>query len=116
MRTLSDLRRVAAHWANKFLRETRGNTAMMFGLSGIVLLSAAGGALDWSRAMVMKTRLATALDAAALAIGTTNGLTDQQLQTMAQQYFNANYPASSIGIPSAVNVVKSGQVKITVAP
>jgi hypothetical protein len=93
----------------RFLGEKSGNIAIMFGLTGIVMLSAAGGALDWSRAMVTKTRLGTALDAAALAIGTTSGLSQNQLEAMAQQYFTANYPPNTIGTPSPVHVVVDGQ-------
>jgi len=89
---------------------------MMFGLSSIVILSAGGGALDWSRAMVTRTRLSAALDAAGLAVGTTNGMTTQQIQTKAQQYFDANYPASTIGTPGPVQVTVSGQtISLSVA-
>lgn len=113
---LSELGRTVANWTKRFLGAKDGNAAMMFALTGIVVLSSAGGALDWSRGMVTKTRLGAALDAAALAVGTTNGLTTQQMQTMAQQYFDANYPPNTIGTPTPVNVTVSGQtISLSVA-
>lgn len=110
MRALGELSRAAGRWTKRLLRAKGGNAAMMFALLGFVVLSAAGGALDWSRAMVTKTRLGTALDAAALAVGTTNGLSTPELQTMAQQYFNAYYPSTTIGTPGPVHLDVSGQI------
>jgi len=113
---LGELGRSAVRWTKRFLGAKGGNAAMIFGLSGIVILSAAGGVLDWSRAIVTKTRLGAALDAAALAIGTTSGLTTNQIQTMAQQYFSANYPTNTIGTPGPVHVIVSGQtISLSVA-
>jgi len=43
-----------------------------------------------------------------LAIGTTNGLTDDQLKTKAQQYFDANYPTTP-SARRAVHVTVTGQ-------
>jgi len=57
----------------QFARAERGNTAMIFALASISLLTAGGAGIDLSRAVVAKTRIAGALDAAALAVGTTSG-------------------------------------------
>jgi len=43
-------------------------------------------------------------DAAALAIGSWPGLSQAELQTKAQQFFNANYPPSAIGTVGTLNV------------
>jgi hypothetical protein len=59
--------------------------------------------------MMVKSRIASALDAAALAVGTTQGLDTPQLQTLAQQYFDANYSKTGIGTASPVKVVVDGQ-------
>ncbi|HEY4264444.1 MAG TPA: pilus assembly protein TadG-related protein [Micropepsaceae bacterium] len=82
---------------------------MIFALSSLTLFSAAGAGIDMSRAMNAKSRLAGALDAAALAVGTTNGLTTPQLQTLAQKYFDANYPATALGTHTPVTVAVNGQ-------
>ncbi len=88
---------------------------MIFGLSLVPLTLAAGTGLDYSRGMLVHAQLITALDAAALAVGGTPGLTQTQMQTLAQQYFNANYKIDpSFGTPTTVSVVVSGQsVKVS---
>jgi Flp pilus assembly protein TadG len=109
LRALSEIGRKAAQWVKRFSAAEDGNIAMMFALSAIVIMSAAGGALDWSRAMVTKTRLGAALDAAGLAVGTANGLTEDQARAKAQQYFDANWPATTIGRPGPVQVALDNQ-------
>lgn len=101
--------------AARFVRSKRGNVAMIYGLSLIPLTVAAGAGLDLGRAMVVRARLAEALDAAGLAVGATSGLTTSQMQTLAQQYFNANYTAdSSFGTPATVGItVGTQQVTLT---
>ena len=99
------LRRVRAFAAAK-----RGNVAMIFALSLIPLCVAAGAGLDYARAIVVRSNMAQAINSAALAVGSTTGLTTAQMQTLAQQYFTANYKAdSSYGTPSAITVTPSGQ-------
>ncbi|HTT97688.1 MAG TPA: TadE/TadG family type IV pilus assembly protein [Rhizomicrobium sp.] len=104
-----------AELAKRFGRSTRANVAMIFGLSLVPLTLAAGAGLDYSRGMLVHAQLITALDAAALAVGATPGLTQTQMQTLAQQYFNANYKMdTSFGTPTSVSVSVSGQ-SVTVA-
>jgi len=107
LRELSDrvLRRVRV-----FAAASRGNVAMIFALTLIPLCFAVGAGLDYARAVVVRSNMSEAIDAAALAVGSTTGLTNAQMQTLAQQYFNANYKAdSSYGTPAAITVVPSGQ-------
>ena len=83
----------------------RGNIAMIFALTLIPLCFAAGAGLDYARAVVVRSTMSAAIDAAALAVGATQGLTNAQMQTLAQQYFNANYKAdSSYGTPGTLTV------------
>lgn len=93
-----------------FLRATAGNIAMISGLAAVPLILAAGAGIDMSRAMVVKARLAEALDAAGLAVGGAVGLNTQQMQDLAQAYFDANYPNGSLGTPGPISIVQSGQV------
>jgi Flp pilus assembly protein TadG len=98
-----------------FRRSTRANVAMIFGLSLVPLTIAAGAGLDLARGMLVHEELLTSLDAAALAVGGTQGLSQTQMQTLAQQYFTANYKAdSSYGTPQTVSVATVGQT-ITVS-
>ncbi|HSZ75047.1 MAG TPA: pilus assembly protein TadG-related protein [Rhizomicrobium sp.] len=92
-----------------FKRAKRGNVAMIFALSLVPIVAGAGVGLDLARAMIVRTRLSEALDAAGLALGSTTGLTTAQQTAMAQSYFNANYTADkSLGTPSAVNIAVGG--------
>jgi len=94
-------RRFLRRWA----ADRRGNFAMIFAITLIPIATAAGAAIDISRAYIVETRLASALDAAALAVGTATGMSSEEVQAMAQAYFDANYPASKIGVPGTISVV-----------
>src|SRR5262249_33692981 len=81
----------------------------IYGLAVIPLLAAAGAAVDLSRALVVRARLSQALDASGLAIGATLNLSQAQMQDLAQKYFDANYPASKLGVPGTLNLTVTGQ-------
>lgn len=95
-------------WRPSFLRrftsDARGNYAILFAIAIIPVLIAIGAAIDTSRAYVVKQRMTKALDAAGLAVAGMTGLTDAQIQTAAQNFFNANYPSTKIGIPGTLTV------------
>jgi len=102
--------RTALERVRSFLGNRDANVAMMFGISIIPLTIAAGAGLDLTRAMIVKQNLTEALDAAALAAGAQPALTQDQMQVLAQNYFNANYKAdAAYGHPAAVNLVLNGQ-------
>jgi len=88
----------------RFIVDARGNYAILFALSVIPILIAVGAAIDISRAYVVKQRMTKALDAAGLAVAGMTGLTNAQIQTTAQNFFNANYPATKIGVPGTLTV------------
>jgi len=107
---LRDFSGRAMSLARVFAVSRRGNVAMIWGLALIPLALAAGAGIDYARAVVVRSNMSEAIDAAALAVGATTGLTTAQQQTLAQQYFNANYKAdSSYGTPAALTVTPSGQ-------
>jgi Flp pilus assembly protein TadG len=91
-----------------FIQERRGNVAILFAFSLIPLLLATGVAVDYGRAMMVRDRMADAADSAALAIGSWPGLTQAQMTTKAQQFFDANYPPSTLGTVGTVSVSFSG--------
>lgn len=110
-RFVSNIRTLAGHasaWIKEFGRAEQGATAVIFGIVCIVVLLAGGVGLDMARAMVMKSRLADALDAAGLAVGSTTGLTQTQMTALAQKYFDANYPNTALGTHGDVSVTISG--------
>ncbi len=88
----------------RFRADRAGNVAMMFGLAAIPFFTMGGFAVDFSRAMMVKDRLGAALDATALAIGGQLGLSDEEIRTSANAYFNANYSADFIGVASPITI------------
>ena len=102
-----------------FLRSERGNVAMMFAVALVPLMIGAGAGLDFARAMLVRQQMGEALDAAALAVGSSTGLSQSSAQTLAQKYFDANYTvdktiygAPTISIP-ATGYNSTGSVMIT---
>ena len=112
MQVLKQLSRVLGD----FVQERRGNVAILFGFALIPLLLATGVAVDYGRAMMVRDRMADAADSAALAIGSWPDLTQAQMTTKAQQYFDANYPPSTLGTVGKLNVSFSGDdITVTVS-
>lgn len=80
----------------------RGNIVALFAAAAIPLTLAAGIGIDAAKAYSVKVRLGAALDAAALAVGSSNPAqyTTAQLQQRMNNFFYANFPANSpIGTP-----------------
>ncbi len=96
--------------ARALLCNRDANVAMIFAIAIIPVTIAAGAGLDLTRAMIVKSNLTEALDAAALSVAATSGLTQSQMTTQAQNYFNANYKVdANYGVPATVAVSVSGQ-------
>jgi Flp pilus assembly protein TadG len=75
-----------------FRKDTRGNVALMFGVAVIPVMGMVGAAVDFSHANSVKTAMQAALDSTALMLSkNVAGLTNDQLQTAAQNYFNAMF-------------------------
>jgi Flp pilus assembly protein TadG len=84
-------------------RSSRASVATIVAISIVPIMLAAATGIDLARAVVVRTSLAEALDAAGLAVGASQSLTQAQQQTLAQQYFTANYTANtSFGTPAPV--------------
>jgi len=79
----------------------RGQVALAFAVAIVMLVIAIGMGIDLWQAYATKARLQSALDAAALAIASTDRTqyTQAQLDTRVQDYFNSNYPPSALGTP-----------------
>ncbi|MBI1206439.1 MAG: pilus assembly protein [Azospirillum sp.] len=95
------------------LRSRRGNVAVMFALSAVPVLVLAGLAVDFGQAYTARARLASALDAAGLAVGSIQG-SEAELQSRFQQFFLANYAAGKIGTPyDIVLTVNGNQINVS---
>ncbi|WP_431557951.1 pilus assembly protein TadG-related protein [Methyloceanibacter sp.] len=89
-------------------RNEKGNVAVLFGLAIIPIVLGVGVAIDYGRALTVRSHMGDAADAAALAIGSWPGLSEAELKVKAQQFFTANYPPSELGSAGAINVSLSG--------
>jgi Flp pilus assembly protein TadG len=77
----------------------RGNVAVYWTLAAVPVILGVGVAIDVSRAYFVRERLYFALDAAGLAVGSSEG-TQAEMEAVMQAYFDANYPAQALGVPA----------------
>jgi len=102
--TLAAARRLADGRAiGRLCADRSGAAAMFLGLAAIPVVIAAGMGVDVTRAYAERVRLGHALDAAALAVGSTQG-TPAQLQARLNQYFYGNYPTTAAGKPISITM------------
>jgi Flp pilus assembly protein TadG len=97
--------------------DRRGNVALYWTVAAVPVIMAVGVAVDVSRAYFVRERLYFALDAAGLAVGSSQG-TQAEMEAVMQAYFDANYPAEALGVPATpvLNLVESnGITTITVS-
>lgn len=87
----------------------RGNIAVMFALSLIPVIASVGFGVDITRAYAVKSRMAAALDAAALAVGSSTG-TNAQLQQIGTNFFKANFPNNTLDATPSVTFSVSGDI------
>lgn len=98
-----------------FFSSRRGNVAIIFALSLLPMLAAVGAAVDITRALQVKARLSSALDAAGLAAGRKIDSSDAVIIETAKAYFKANYPADALGVPGALDVdITDNQISLRV--
>ena len=98
-------------WSAKFREKEDGTIAMFFGLSVGLLFMCAGMGMDFARAHQASTMAANAIDTSALAAAKAMredaALSDAQLLTIAQQFFDANISHAGRGITTWNPVVFS---------
>lgn len=93
----------------RFLKDRRGNIAMMFGFMLVPIMSLAGAGLDYARFINRTTQLQAAVDAAALeGAKTTSVSTFSSGQSAATKMFNADISTDSYTTVSALNITQSG--------
>lgn len=80
---------------SRFLKSERGDSAILFALSAIPVLLAAGAGIDYARYNDTRTHVQAALDAAALAGGAVTGKTDAEREAIAEAAFEANIAVGS---------------------
>lgn len=81
-----------------FVRENSGGAFVLAGFAALILVMALGMSVDVARAMMVRAKLQTALDAAGLAGGTKIAGEDMvEIRKMATKYFDANFPDRYMG-------------------
>lgn len=82
----------------RFLREDRGVVLIIFLLVVIPLLLTVAVVIDFGQTLVVKRQLTSAVDSAALTLGTLPQIQDpNDLKDKAQAYIVAHYPENAIG-------------------
>ncbi len=73
-----------------FRKDSGGNVALMFAIAVIPVVGCVGAAIDFSNANAVKAAMQAALDSTALMLSkNASSMTEEQLQTAAQNYFEA---------------------------
>jgi Flp pilus assembly protein TadG len=102
--------------AERFCRDERGAVLPMFTVVMIALLLVTAVGIDYGNALVVKQKLISAADAAALAVGADPQLTDEEADAKAEAYIRAHYPDADFGTLVDFNVVAtSSDVDVTVS-
>ena len=94
------------------LKDDRGNVAMIFAIAMVPVVVAAGGAVDYSRAVQLQMTVQDALDSAALAAGREIGvLTNAQLHDKAEDYYLANLGGKLADPPEMTTTITGASIK-----
>ncbi len=92
---------------SRFWNSQRGDTAIMFAISAIPVMLAAGAAIDYASYSNAKAHLQAALDSAAIAGAAASGKSNSERATIAEAAFDANLadgPAAGYDIDSEFKV------------
>jgi Flp pilus assembly protein TadG len=101
----------------RFGNDKSGGVAILFGLSFIPMIGLTGAAIDYGRASQLRSRIASASDAAALAAAKAPNLTVTDRDALARSVFNANTAdiRTMTGINFRVSSITGGGVRIDVS-
>ncbi len=102
VRIFEFLRRMAAAFGRFRLAE-EGSYMVYVGIAAIPMVTVAGLGVDIARAYLAEARLQSAIDAAAIAMGSADG-TDDEILTLGRTYFYANFPADFWAEPANLNI------------
>lgn len=103
-----------ASYGRKFAANTRGNIAMLFGLSALPIFLAGGIAVDYSHATYAKATLQAAVDSAALAAGYDTGMNDADMLKLVKKYLETNGAKNVLKSLDTVSVQRIGTTGLKV--
>ena len=75
-----------------FLRDQRGVAGPIIALAFTSIIASVGASVDYARAQMAQAKLSDTLDSAALAAGSIVNAQPTQIEAMANNYFNVNFP------------------------
>ncbi len=79
----------------RFFRQESGGVMVFVGFGLLVLIAAAGSAIDLGRGQMLRSKLSEALDAAGLSAGTV--VNSEDITAIVNEYFYANFPPGYMG-------------------
>jgi Flp pilus assembly protein TadG len=98
----------------RFLRDRDGNVAMIFAVSAVPLILAAGAAADYTKFYNQQEIVQDALDAAALAANRLLGIASpKEVEAEAEAFFLANTSGKVTGTPPLTVVLGKGTVELS---
>lgn len=80
------------HFLKALLRDQRGVAGPIIALAFTAVISSVGASIDYARAQMAQAKLSDTLDSAALAAGSIVNAEPTQVELVAQNYFNVNFP------------------------
>ena len=108
MKHIRKIKQAFLEKTGSYLRHQTGVVAVAFGLMIPVVVGAVGLSVDMAQAYLVKARLSSALDAAALAAAATGSDDESEIQDKVDAFMEANYPEGRIGTKVAINVSLDG--------
>jgi Flp pilus assembly protein TadG len=105
--------------------DQRGAVLIKFTIALLPLLTVVGVALDLGQVLLVRQKLANAVDSAGIAVGRHPELDDEAVNALAQSFVKANYPAAAIGdlqgvtalaTPKQVDITATASVSMTFLP
>lgn len=93
----------------KYIAHQSGVVAVVFGLMIPVVIGSVGLSVDMAQAYLVKSRLSSALDAAALAAAAGGADNESEIQDKVDAFMEANYPEGRIGTKVNVDVLLNGE-------
>jgi len=92
----------------QFKSDTRGNVALIFGLTAVPMMLAAGIAVDYANGIQVKARMQAAVDNAALAAGYDTTMSDADMLKLVKKYLKSNGANDALKSLDEVKVKRIG--------
>lgn len=99
----------------KFQSDTKGNVALMFGLTAVPMILAGGMAVDYAHGIQVKAHIQAAVDSAALAAGYDTDMSDGEMLKLVKKYLKKNGAEDALKSIDEVKVTRLGKTGLKVS-